>query len=253
MNLDAMLNDYADWIRNEITTARFGEYLQITSPYLDHFNDYVQIYVKMNSDGTIDITDDGYTLNNLAMSGVSLNRSPARRTQVSKIARTFGVAINGDELITHATIEDFPQKKHLFIQAMLRIDDMFSLAENNVQEYFNDDVKDFFDKNGIYYSENLSLVGKTGGVHQYDFHFQRSKNKPQRFCRTINRLNKTSRNAAIFSWTDTMDVHGSDSELLVIINDDNSVKGSDITAFKNYSIKPINYSQLGQNLEEFYA
>jgi hypothetical protein len=43
-----MINDYTVWLRKEITTAAFGEYVELTTPYLDRFNDYMQIYVKQN-------------------------------------------------------------------------------------------------------------------------------------------------------------------------------------------------------------
>ena len=111
MNIDAMLDSYADWIRSEIVTAKFGEYTQITTPFLDHLNDYIQIYVKVDQDGQIKMSDDGYIINNLALSGVSINRSPTRKQRLEKTLRSFGVSMIKDEIISSATVEDFPQKK----------------------------------------------------------------------------------------------------------------------------------------------
>ena len=256
MNIDAMLDSYADWIRSEIVTAKFGEYTQITTPFLDHLNDYIQIYVKVDQDGQIKMSDDGYIINNLALSGVSINRSPTRKQRLEKTLRSFGVSMIKDEIISSATVEDFPQKKHLFIQALLRIDDMFTTSQSSVKDLFNDDVKSFFDAHNIYYSENLSVVGKTGGVHPYDFHFQRSKNQPERFCKTINRLTQTTSRTAIFGWLDTEDVRDSASKLIVLINDENPVKPDAMNALRNYSdrnIEPICFSDADKSLETFCA
>ena len=130
---------------------------------------------------------------------------------------------------------------------------MFTTSQSSVKDLFNDDVKSFFDAHNIYYSENLSVVGKTGGVHPYDFHFQRSKKQPERFCKTINRLTRTTRDTAIFGWLDTEDVRDSSSQLIVLINDENTVRRDDINAFKNYEIEPICFSDADKNLEKFCA
>ena len=41
------------------------EYLQITSPFLDRFNDYLQVYAKIDKNNEILLTDDSYIINNL--------------------------------------------------------------------------------------------------------------------------------------------------------------------------------------------
>lgn len=254
MNIDKMLDNYANWIRSEITTTKFNEYIQITTPFLDHFNDYIQIYVKMNSDGTMELTDGGYTFNNLSLSGVEINRSPTRKQRLEKTARSFGVSIVEDEIISEATLGDFPMKKHLLVQAILRIDDMFITSQSNVKNLFNDDVKYFFDSHKIFYSEGISIVGKTGSVHPYEFHFQRSENQPERFCKTINRLNRTTRDSSIFSWLDIKDTHeDKNSTLIILINDENPVKVEDLNAFKAYNIVPIQFKDMTDNIEKFCA
>lgn len=135
MDIDTMLDNYTQWLRNEITTAKLGEYIQITTPFLDHLNDYIQIYAKINSDGNIELSDDGYIINNLMMSGVLIKRSPIRKSRLEKMLRSFGVTMNGDEIVSNATMKDFPQKKHLFVQALLLIDDMFVTSQNSENKF----------------------------------------------------------------------------------------------------------------------
>ena len=64
---------YIKWLEQEISVNKIGEYLEITSPFLDRYNDFLQIYAKLENDNEIFLTDDAYTINNLKMSGIDIN------------------------------------------------------------------------------------------------------------------------------------------------------------------------------------
>ena len=64
LEIQQLISEYIEWLKNEITFEKVGEYFEITTPYLDSSNDYVQIYVR-EQDGEIYFTDDSYTLQNL--------------------------------------------------------------------------------------------------------------------------------------------------------------------------------------------
>lgn len=117
---------------------------------------------------------------------------------------------------------------------------------------FLEDVTTFFDKHEIYYTRDFSIIGKTKNIYTYDFHFQRNKANPtDRFCRVINHLNKSIRDATIFNWLDTMDAREDSSTLITIINDENKINEKDIVAFESYAIKPILFSSIGENQNVF--
>ena len=65
---------YVKWLEDEITVNKIGEYLEVTSPFLDRYNDYLQVYAKLESDDEVILTDDSYIINNLKMSGVDILR-----------------------------------------------------------------------------------------------------------------------------------------------------------------------------------
>ena len=46
MDIQKLTADYATWLKQEITFEKVGEYYEITTPYLDSANDYLQIYVR---------------------------------------------------------------------------------------------------------------------------------------------------------------------------------------------------------------
>ena len=120
-----MLDSYTEWLNFETTTSTFGEYIEITVPYVDRSNDYLQIYLKLNPNETIELTDDGLIIGNLAMVGVDFEESNNRR-KLEEIAKRFNVAIdNNTDIVAIAAKNDFPRIFHQMIQAMLLIDNLF--------------------------------------------------------------------------------------------------------------------------------
>ena len=254
MDIQKMINDYTAWLRKEITTMAFGEHIELTTPYLDRFNDYLQIYARQNADGTITLTDDGYVISSLISSGMTFKNGSNRHKMLNKIARNFNVSINGEDITTIATTHNFPQKKHMMVQAMLAIDDLYIASPEIVKNLFLEEIEMYFRANDIYYSTDFSLLGKTGTIYTYDFHIQRTKNKPERFCRGFNKLNLSKRDLTLFNWMDTQEKRGDSSELIVIYNDENSVSDDVLTGFFNYGIKTVPFSQRQeQNYLQLFA
>lgn len=252
-DINKMLDDYTNWLRSEITVAEYGEYQELTTPYLDRHNDYLQIYVKPEKNGKLFLTDDGAIINDLMMCGISFRKNSPRKQQLDKIIANYNLELRENCLVTSCVLQNFPQTKHMMLQAMLLIDDMFQLSSEKIKSHFIDDIECYFEQNGIYPVKDVSLLGKSGSVHTYDFVISRSKLKPERFCRGINKLNTSNRNMAIFNWIDTKEKRKDESVLYVILNDENSVKSEDLTALQNYSIEPIMFSERKEKLDLFIA
>ena len=229
-----------------------GEYYEITTPYLDNANDYLQIYVRQVED-SIYFTDDCATIRNLKMHGFQFTQ--ARKTRLQQILNQYGVKLNGDELICKAPVSSFAQKKHLFVQAMLRIDDMFAISKPKGTSFFLNDIQDFFAERDIFCSENVQFTGISGFPHNYDFLLQRSKTKPERLCQAVNSPNKSSMSNILFAWNDTKPARRHDSQLIVILNDQNVIARGVEDAFLNYQAKVVRWSErnMDSNLELFAA
>ena len=240
MDIQKLIDDYATWLKQEITFEKVGEYYEITTPYLDSANDYLQIYVRQIGDD-IYFTDDSATIRNLKMAGFQF--TPARKSHLQRILNQYGVRLDGDELICKAPANSFAQKKHLFIQAMLRIDDMFAISKSKVASLFLDDIQEFFDQKEIFYSDNVQFTGISGFAHNYDFLLQRTKAKPERLCQAVNNPNKSSMGNILFAWNDTKPSRKNGSQLVVILNDQNTVAKGVEDAFANYDVKVIRWSQ----------
>ena len=244
MNISNYIDNYVDWLKSEISYAKIGEYYEINTPFLDNNNDYLQIYVK-EENNELYFSDDSYTLHELQMTGFSL--TPARKKQLIYILNQYGVHLNGQELTLKAHPNEFAKRKHMFVQCMLKVMDMYMLSKSRIASVFLDDVISFFEQKDIYPFEGVQLIGASGFSHNYDFILQKTKNNPERICLTVNNANKSTIGNIIFSWTDTKPSRKQDdSQLIVFLNDKNPIsKGAD-DALKNYDINAIRWSQINE-------
>ena len=239
---------YIKWLEQEISVNKIGEYLEITSPFLDRYNDYLQVYAKLEADDEIILTDDAYIINNLQMSGVDIN-SNKRKQVLESFLNKYNVKLEEDALVTKSGIEDFPQKILFLMQAMLNIDDMFMLSQNKVASIFLEDVTEFLDSRDIFYSKDVSFVGKSGFIYSYEYLLQRTKEKPERLCKVINNPNKQNFQNTIFMWNDTKETRDNNSQLIVFLNDENKIDATVIEGFKNYNVNTIPWSEREKHLE----
>ena len=81
---------YVKWLDDEISVKKIEEYLQITSPFLDRFNDYLQVYAKIDKNNEILLTDDSYIINNLQDSGIDIT-SPKRKQLLDSFLRKYRI------------------------------------------------------------------------------------------------------------------------------------------------------------------
>ena len=244
IDIKNLINQYVDWLRSEITFSKCNESYEITSPYLDRNNDYLQIYIKQSEDGSLVLTDDGYLLSSLAADGMAVIGS--RKQLLDGILRNYGVSLVGGSLITKTTPKDFAQRKHMLLQAMLTVDDMFMTSQSRVASFFLEDIQEYFDSNDIFYSENVQFTGTSGYIHTYDYILQRSRRKPERLCRALNSPTKTNVTNILFGWEDTKATRHDDSKLIVFINDENKISPGVVESLENYDASTVLWSERKQ-------
>lgn len=244
--IDRLIEGYWRWLRDKTITKTTGAWTEITTPYLDRHNDYIQIYARKNDDKFL-ITDGGETILDLEQSGCSLEKSPKRQAILRTILNGFGVHENDGELQITATSDNFSLRKHNFVQALLSVQDMFMLATPTVESIFLEDIAEWLDEQDIRYTPNVKFAGKTGFDHQFDFVIPKSRKAPERILRAINNPNRGSAQNLIMGWLDTRESRHAaghtDSVLFAFLNDETkAVSGNVIDAFENYGITPIKWS-----------
>lgn len=245
--IEDRITDYHKWLREriKIRTDETTGWSVISTPFLGAYNDPIEIYIRQIGDN-IELSDDGVTLDNLIQLGVNPNRSPKHKEWIGYILRNYGVTLDGNELRTFATIENFPQKKHSLICTMLEISEMEVLAQNNVATIFKEDIKNFLDKNDIVYTPQFIMKGSTGIEFTFDFQF--AGRKKETVVKSFNSLNKVNVPNFLFTWKDIKPVReeqsGKEVNSLAIVNDKAiKLKMEYIDALKTYGCGYIPWSQ----------
>lgn len=244
-----LVESYVNWLRQKISVEQIGDVFEVTTPFLDRHNDQMQLYIR-KSNGSLLLTDDGYTLRDLELSGFELS-SPRRRQMAQTILRGFGVRLEGEELVVDAKAENFPQKKHNLVQAMLAVNDLYVTAGPTVLSLFREDVERFLRTHEIRFTPAVKFTGRSGFDHYFDFVVPESRQRPERVLRAINHPNRTAITSLIFAWDDTRGIRASNSTAYAVMNDADKEISVDLTeALKQYDITPIAWSQRAQHVEE---
>ena len=251
-DIQKLLDDYVVWLRDKTSLREVADWVEITTPYLDRHNDYVQIYAK-KSNGAYVLTDDGYTIDDLEQTGCKLSGSK-RKALLKMTLNGFGIQLRENALEVHATRDNFALRKHNLVQAMLAVNDMFYLAAPVVVSLFYEDVVAWLDLHDVRYTPKVKFSGKTGYDHLFDFVIPKSRAKPERIIHTINRPNRDTAQAVAFAWIDTKEVRPPDSKAFAMLNDSDTAISSSVTdALKNYDVHPIAWSRRQEVLEELAA
>ena len=244
---------YLDWLKSEITEEDLGNgYTEITAPFLDRHNDYIQIYIQALADGMYRISDDMYTITDLKMSGLDF-KTPKRKQILQDIVRKRGIELDSkkDELYLTVPKSNLGEAQHQLFQAMLDINDLFYLNQSSIKSFFFEDVTKYFDSHEIYYSKDISLRGRSGYTQNFDFLLQRNKLHPERFIKLLNNPGRSHLERFIFSWTDIKEQRGEEGKFIVLINDQDKSIDTHIAHLKEYDIQGIPWSKKNEYQEAF--
>jgi hypothetical protein len=247
-----LVDQYQLWLRDRTTLRQVGDHVEVTTPYLDRHNDYLQIYAARANGGFV-LTDDGYVLDDLRLSGCKLD-SEKRQALLKVTLNGFGVQLNEGALEVHASGDNFAVRKHNLLQAMLAVNDLFYLATPIVTSLFLEDVVDWLDRLEVRYTPRVKFTGKTGYDHLFDFVIPKSRQQPERILRAINRPTKDAAQSTAFSWIDTKEVRPADSRAYALLNDsDREVSASVADALRSYEVKPVVWSRRTEIEQELAA
>jgi hypothetical protein len=247
-----LVNLYATWLKEKIKPRAIGDVCELTTPFVDRHNDYLQIYVKATPSGLL-LTDDSYTIRDLEMSGLEFN-TERRKNELKAILNGFGVNLRGDSLEVEARPDNFAQRKHNLLQAMLAINDLFVLAPSKVSSFFKEDVEKFLLLHDIRFTKDINFIGKSGFNHHFDFVIPPSKKEPERVLRTINNPTKNNVSAMIFSWDDARKVRSENAVAIAVLNDqDKEISPDTVHALKAYEIEPIAWSKRDKYIAKLAA
>jgi hypothetical protein len=251
--IERLLRDYRDWLSDRTTLRQVnGDWVEITTPYLDRHNDALQIYVRAEESGYV-LTDDSYIIHDLEASGCILH-TEKRQDLLRMTLNGFGIKLHNEALEVHATAETFPLRKHSLIQAMLAVNDLFYLAKPVVENLFFEDVVSWLEANEIRYTPGVKFTGTSGYDQLFNFVIPKSRKQPERIVQALNRPTRDAAMLFIGAWTDTRQTRPSESRAYAMLNDvEQPVSGSVIDALRSYQIHPVPWSVRAQVVTELAA
>ncbi|MGU9963996.1 MAG: DUF1828 domain-containing protein [Candidatus Halichondribacter symbioticus] len=252
INTEHLIDGYYKWLKDKTVWKNIEDFVEITTPYLDRHNDYIQIYLKQDGDGYI-LTDDSYTIEDLEMSGCAIE-SPKRQKLLEVTLNGFGIKTNNKELFVKATKENFAVSKHNFVQAVLAVNDMFYLARSTVTNVFVEEVQVWLRKSEVRFNERVFFGGKSGYNSRFDFAIPPFKDNPERIIQTINNPTDEQARQLAWKWQDARDLRPHGAKAYAVINNGKtSVKPSITDALNNYEITPIPYSNRNDFVRQLAA
>lgn len=226
--------------------------VEITTPFLDAHNDYMQIYA-VGRNGEWHLTDDGYTIRDLRASGVDVTTE--KRTELLNMCiRRLGVKRKNDELYVRTSVEAFPQKKHDLVQAMLGVGDLFQTSKPHVIGIFLEEVASWLLEHDIGFVPDVRLAGKSGLSHHFDFALPRSRDRAETIVQAINRPDRRGVENFLLAWIDTRDVRSEGSRAATILNDvEGRVSAGGVEALRNYDVEPLFWSRRHEEWRKLIA
>lgn len=250
------IEEYYKWLRGAASARQLQNgWTEIGTPFMDRHNDGLTVYAKMEGDN-ITLSDDGYIINDLLADGISLNRKK-RKELLDSFLMSYGVQNVNNEMIMHTTISGYPVSMHMFIQAMLAVNDMFMLSDSTVKTIFLDDVAAFLDERQIIYTPSFIAKGSTG--LEFNFHFQIAGRKSEILINSFNTMNRGNLSSFLFDWLDIKEARQKRAKKkvagLAIINDEKGVNQKYLEALESKDTQYILFSQRNdpENLKKLSA
>ena len=240
--IQILIDDYYAWLKDKTDLHQIDQWVEITTPYLDRHNDYLQIYAK-DSNGGFVLTDDGYTIEDLSQSGCNLE-SPKRQDLLQMTLNGFGVQKDGRALQVLASADNFAVRKHNLLQAMLAVNDMFYMAAPTVANIFYEDVEAWLDRHDIRHTPKVKFTGQTGYDHLFDFVIPKSRKQSERLIQTVNRPSRSTAQNVVLAWIDTKEVRTPGSRVYALLNDsERKVDQTVMAALRSYDVRPVVWSR----------
>jgi len=257
--IDKLIDDYYKFLRDRTLaiTDTGTDWAVISTPFIGAFNDHIEIYAKKNQDKII-LSDDGITLKNLELQGVSISNSSKRKEILDKLLLTYGIKCKNDELIVETTEAHFAQKKHNLMMTIFEINDMYVLSKPSVSSIFKEDVRLFLDEQNVIYTPEFISRGRTG--LEFAFDFQIAHKNREIIIKSFNSLSKANIPNFLFTWDDVKSAREQMSNKKVIglafVNDvEKAVELEYIDALKSRYAECILWSERHnpENIEKLVA
>ena len=177
-DVNRLLDEYLSWYQKRYSIKELRNAHEIVTPFVNHLNDRISLFVELLENGKIKISDDGVTLDELIMFGINI-KTTARKKILDDILRNFDLSISDGIIFTTAqNANEFSQKKHNILQGILRAYDILFTSRESSTSIFKEEVLNYFFENEFGGTPEPDLVGASGLKHNVDYSIGATKTRP---------------------------------------------------------------------------
>lgn len=194
-------DSYYNWLKNDgISFSKIDkDYIAIDTPFLDKQYDNISLYARFIDKETVELSDFGYTLFNLEEQGIILSKKAKTKWNIfQNVLQDFGITLDNNTLFIKTSVDKFPIAKSRMLQAILRINDISYLSDNNLHQSFNDLLNDWLKKNSILFTYNIEVPNNDGISSHFDFSIP-TKSGEEKLVKTSTRPNDLTQ-AKVFNY-----------------------------------------------------
>lgn len=250
-NMDKLVDGYLQWLTDNITEDILENgWHEIATPFVDRFGDSITIYAKQKQNKIV-FSDDGM----LIADTIGLGAKPTIK-QIDSLRRflaPYSIEVNSsNEMEMFTTVDAYPVRLHLFLQAYMTASDLFAprVGNSRTSKLFVEEIIKFFDASDIAYAKNVKLEGQSGIIHQVGFILPQRKKRPERLIYALNKATKQNVELTLFNWGDIQRKRGTESNMIAFINDkDGKIPDEFTQAFRAYDALPVPWSQREEYIE----
>lgn len=245
-NTKDLLAESLKWYEKRFSIKDLKNASEIITPFVNHLNDRISLFVEISDNNEIRLSDDGITLNELELSGIDW-AVPTRQRILKDIMKNYDLQLNDNVLFTVAQNQtQFAQKKYNLIQGIFSIYDILFTSKNYATGIFNEEVLEYLFDNEFGGTPGPKLIGNSGLTHQLDYSLGATKKRPHILIKFLNHPNFTEVAAQKFISDDLKKKMGTQkiSVKYVIIGNDkkNNIPEKSLIAAKDMGIDLVPWS-----------
>nr|WP_238989564.1 DUF1828 domain-containing protein [Staphylococcus sp. MI 10-1553] len=197
--IEQKMNEYFKWLKQNYKYKELEDSTEISTPFINHLNDYIRIYLEVLPNNDIRLSDDSLTMNEIELAGIDVH-TKARSRLIPNVLNQFNLVLVGEEIVALVKNDSFAQSKHNLIQGIIIICDLTFTTKSNVSRLFYEEVFDFLYSEEILGSAKVSVSGESGIKYFVDFILPGTKSQPEKLINFANRLdfNKVTNDAFMF-------------------------------------------------------
>lgn len=217
------MDEYFAWLKEKYKYKQLDNSIEITTPFKNHINDHIRIYVDELEANKLRLSDDGQTINELNMMGIDIT-SKTRQKIIKDTLNQFNLKFENEEIVTDVN-SSFAQSKHNIVQGILKIYDLSFTTKVNSTNIFYEEVYEFLFENDIGGTDKVKVSGSSGINYTIDYIIPPRKNKPEVMINFANKLDFNKITTDSFAYRDLIhnrpNRNNLEPKMYIVANDEN--------------------------------